>query len=77
MLKNISKQTIFAIAFCNICQEYAIFINERTASLDAERKTSKHAETKHDYNKAGMGWTNVEREMAVIRRKPGFKEGYL
>lgn len=77
MLKNINMQRIFAIAFCEICKEYTIFINETTFGLDAERKVSKHAEIKHNYNKSGMRWTKVEREMAEIRRKPGFKEGYL
>jgi len=54
-----------------------LFINESTFRLDAERKISKHAETKHRYIKDGMRWTDVEKEMAEIRRKPGFKEGYL
>lgn len=77
MLKNTNKQTIFAIAFCGICKEYTVFINEITFRLDAERKISIHAGIKHNYNKKDMGWTNIEPEMAEIREKPGFKEGYL
>jgi hypothetical protein len=77
MLKSISMQTIFAIAFCEICEEYAILTNERSLGLDAETKISKHAANKHNYNKNGMRWTKDEREMVKIMRKSGFKEGYL
>jgi len=77
MLKNSDNITIFAIAFCEICRIYTPLINERTASLDAEKKVNGHAGIKHDHNRDGMGWTNVEREMAKIRKKSGFKEGYL
>lgn len=77
MLKNNYMQRIFAIAFCHICREYATCINERTASLDAERMANKHAGINHEYNRKGIGWTNVEKEMAEIRRKSGYKETYL
>lgn len=77
MLKDDNNQTIFAIAYCELCKEFIFLINEKTASLDAERKISKHAETKHGYIKDSMRWTNDQREIAKIRRKPGFKEGYL
>lgn len=77
MLKNKYEQEIFAIAFCEICLEFAIFLNRRTYMIDAERKVSIHAGIKHGNIKNGMGWTSNEREMAIIRKKPGYKEGYL
>ncbi len=77
MLKNIKKQEIFAIAFCEICLEFAIFLNRRTYMIDAERKVSIHAGIKHGNIKKGMGWTSDEREMAKIRQKPGFKKSFL
>lgn len=77
MLKNIHQQTIFAIAFCKICEEYVIFLNERSVSLDVERKLSNHATNKHNHNREGIGWTKEEGEMAQIMRRSGFKESYL
>ena len=77
MLKNSDNITIFVIVFCHNCREYATCINERTAALDAERMANKHAGINHEYNRKGIGWTNVEKEMAEIRRKSGYKETYL
>lgn len=77
MLKDRNNQIIFAIAFCEICKEFMLMTNERTASLDAERKIGIHAATKHGYIKDKMGWTNNEHKMSQIRRNPWFKEGYL
>jgi len=70
MLKNVSGLRIFAIAFCEICEEYVMLFNESSVSIDAEKKLGNH-------NREGMGWTKEEREMAEIMRRSGFKESYL